>query len=175
MRVCIESTQGLLRLAAGWPQVATSGWDASSWKTPGGAQRALHRALDAMTVAVEETQGIAARTALDLLTGACVVALDDDAHARHLVAQACRGRVDALRRQLLAGLTSVVDAGLLVGIGATIDGTPWTPEMCDARIEREIAHVLDQCDLDTEVGEGWVTEQTLRAWVAERQRQHRGR
>jgi len=175
MRVCIESTRGLIRLAAGWPQVATSGWDATSWKTTAGAQRALHRALDAMTVAVEETQGIAARTALDLLTGACVVALDDDAHNRHNAAQAARGRVDARRRSLLAGLASIVDAALLVGAGATIDGTPWTPAMCGARIEREIAHVLDQCDLDTEVGEGWVTEQTLRAWVAERQRQHRER
>ena len=173
--MCIESTQGLIRLAAGWPQVATSGWDATSWKTPAGAQRALHRALDAMTVAVEETQGIAARTALDLLTGACIVALDDDAHARHSVAQAARGRVDARRRQLLGGVASAVDVALLIGAGATIDGVPWTPAMCDARIEREIAHVLDQCDLDTEVGEGWVTEQTLRAWVAERQRQHRER
>lgn len=155
--------------------MATSGWDASSWKTPAGARRALHRALDAMTIAVEETQGIAARSALDLLTGACVVALDDDAHARHLVTLAARGRVDARRRSLIAGLASIVDAALLVGAGATIDGTAWTPEMCDARIEREIAHVLDQCDLDTEVGEGWADEATLRAWVADRQRRHRER
>ena len=168
MSYSIESTQGLIRLAAGWPQVATSGWDATSWKTPAGAQRALHRAIDAMTVAVEETQGIAARTALDLLTGACVVALDDDAHARHNVAQAARGRVDARRRELLASITAVVDLALLIGPGATIDGQAWTPEMCDARIEREIAHALDVCALDTEVGEGWVTEQTLRAWVAAR-------
>lgn len=175
MNVCIESTQGLIRLAAGWPSVATSGWDATSWKTPAGAQRALHRALDAMTVAVTETQGFAARTALDLLTGACVVALDDDAHARHLAAQAARGRVDARRRHLIAGVSAVVDAALLVGAGATIDGTPWTPEMCAARIEREIAHVLDQCALDTEVGKGWVDEETIRAWVAARQRRHRER
>lgn len=168
MRVCIESTQGLIRLAAGWPQVATSGWDASSWKTPGGAQRALHRALDAMTVAIEETQGIAARTALDLLTGACVVALDDDAHARHLVAQAARGRVDARRRQLLGGVASAVDVALLIGPGATIDGEVWTPDMCDARIEREVQYVLDECDLDPKVGEGWVDEETIRAWVAAR-------
>ena len=175
MRVCIESTQGLIRLAAGWPQVATPGWDATSWKTPAGAQRALDRATEDMVVSVNETQGTAAQRALDLLTGARVVVLDDDAKARHNVAQACRGRVDARRRQLLMGLTAVVDAGLLVGAGATIDGTPWTPEMCAARIEREIVHVLDQCDLDTEVGEGWVTEQTLRAWVADRQRRHRER
>jgi hypothetical protein len=168
MRVCIESTQGLIRLAAGWPQVATSGWDATSWKTPAGAQRALHRALDAMTVAIEETQGIAARTALDLLTGACVVALDDDAHARHLVAQAARGRVDARRRQLLGGVASAVDVALLIGPGATIDGEVWTPDMCDARIEREVQYVLDECDLDSPVGEGWVDEETLRAWVAAR-------
>ena len=163
--VCIESTQGLIRLAAGWPSVATSGWDASSWKTPAGAQRALHRALDAMTVAVEETQGIAARTALDLLTGACVVALDDDAHARHNVAQAARGRVDARRRQLLAGLTAVVDIARLVGAGATIDGTAWTPKMSAARIEREIDYVLYECLRDTEVGEGWLTEAGLRWFV----------
>jgi hypothetical protein len=175
MRVCIESTQGLIRLAAGWPQVATSGWDASSWKTPAGAQRALDRATEDMVATVNETQGIAARTALDLLTGASVVALDDDAHARHNVAQAARGRVDARRRLLLACITAVVDAGLLVGAGATIDGTPWTPEMCAARIEREVQYVVEECARDVEVGEGWVTEQTLRAWVAERQRQHRER
>lgn len=168
MRVCIEGTQGLIRLVAGWPQVATSGWDATSWKTPAGAHRALRRALDAMAVAVEETQGIAARTALDLLTGACVVALDDDAHARHLVAQTARGRVDARRRQLLGGVASSVDVALLIGPGATIDGQAWTPEMCDARIEREIVYVLDECALDPPVGEGWVDEKTLRAWVAAR-------
>jgi hypothetical protein len=168
--MCIESsTHGLIRLAAGWPQVATSGWDASKWKTPGGARRALHRALDALVVAVDETQGLAARTALDLLAGACIVALDDDAHARHMVAQAARGRVDARRRQLLTGLTAVVDAALLVGPGATIDGTPWTPKMCAARIEREVRYVVEECAHDTEVGEGWVTEDTLRAWVAARQ------
>ena len=175
MSYSIESTQGLIRLAAGWPQVATSGWDATSWKTPAGAQRALDRATEDMVVSVNETQGTAAQRALDLLTGASVVVLDDDAHARHSVAQAARGRVDARRRQLLAGITAVVDVALLVGAGATIDGTPWTPAMCDARIEREIAHVLDQCDLDTEVGEGWADEATLRAWVADRQRRHRER
>lgn len=168
MRVCIETTQGLIRLAAGWPQVATSGWDATSWKTPAGAQRALHRALDEVTIAVSETQGAAARTALDLLTGACVVALDDGAHARHSVAQAARGRVDARRRQLLAGITAVVESARFVGAGAIIDGTPWTPEMAAARIEREIDYVLYECLLDTEVGEGWVDEATLRAWVVAR-------
>jgi len=175
VKVCIESTHGLIRLTAGWPSVATSGWDATGWKTPAGAQRALRRALDAMTIAVAETYGFAARDAMDLLTGACVVALDDDAHARHLVAQAARGRVDARRRHLIAGVSAVVDAALLVGAGATIDGTPWTPAMCDARIEREIAHVLDACALDVEVGKGWVDEGTLRAWVAYRQRRHRER
>ena len=175
MRVCIESTQGLIRLAAGWPQVATSGWDATSWKTPAGAQRALDRATEDMVVSVNETQGIAAQRALDLLTGARVVGLDDDAHARHLVAQAARGRVDARRRQLLAGITAVVDIALLVGAGATIDGIPWTPDMCAARIEREVQYVLDECLRDTEVGEGWANEATLRAWVADRQRRHRER
>lgn len=169
MSYSLESTHGLIRLAAGWPQLATSGWDVTSWKTSAGAQRALHRAIDAMTVAVEETQGIAARTALDLLAGAFVVVLDDDAHARHLVAQAARGRVDARRRQLLAGITAVVDAALLVGAGATIDGMPWTPEMCAARIEREVQYVVKECARDTEVGDGWVTEEALRAWVAARQ------
>lgn len=166
MMVCIESTQGLIRLAAGWPSVATSGWDATSWKTPAGAQRALHRAIDALTVAVTETQGTAARTALDLLTGACVVALDEDAHARHNVAQAVRGRVDARRRQLLAGLTAVVDTARLVGAGATIDGTAWTPKMAAARIEREIDYVLYECLRDPEVGDGWLTEAGLR-WLVE--------
>lgn len=165
MRVCIESTQGLIRLAAGWPSVATSGWNATSWKTPAGAQRAFNRAIDSLTVAVEETQGIAAKQALDLLTGACVVALDDDAHARHNVAQASRGRVDARRRQLLAGLTAVVDTARLVGPGATIDGTVWTPKMAAARIEREIDYVLYECLRDTEVGEGWVGEAGLRWFV----------
>ena len=173
MSYSIESTHGLVRLVAGWPQVATSGWDATAWKTVGGAQRALHRALDAMTVAVRETQGTVAGTALDLLTGARVVVLDDDAKARHNVAWAARGRVDARRRQLLGGVASAVDVALLVGPGATIYGEPWTPEMCNARIEREIAYVLDECDLDPKVGEGWVDEATLRAWVEARQRQHR--
>ena len=169
MSYSIESTQGLLRLAAGWPSVATSGWDASSWKTPGGAQRALHRALDEVTIAIGETQrGAAACSALDLLTGSRVVVLDDDAKARHNVAQAARGRVDARRRQLQGGVASAVDVALLVGPGATIYGEAWTPEMCDARIEREIAYVLDECDLDPTVGEGWVDEETLRAWVAAR-------
>lgn len=166
MSYSIETAQGLIRLAAGWPQVATSGWDATAWKTAGGAQRALHRALDAMTVAVTETQGTVASTALDLLTGACVVALDDDAHARHLVAQAAKGRVDARRRQLLAGLTTVVDTARLVGAGATIDGTVWTPKMAAARIEREIDYALYECLRDPEVGEGWLTEAGLRWFVA---------
>lgn len=168
MSCSIETAQGLIRLAAGWPSVATSGWDATTWATPAGAQQALHRAIDALTVAVTETQGTAARTALDLLTGACVVALDDDAHARHLVAQAARGRVDARRRQLLGGVASAVDVALLIGPGATIHGEVWTPDMCDARIEREVQYVLDECDLDSPVGEGWVDEETLRAWVAAR-------
>jgi hypothetical protein len=47
--------------------------------------------------------------------------------------------------------------------------------MCAARIERELLHVLDQCALDTEIGEGWADEGTLRAWVADRQRRHRER
>lgn len=119
-------------------------------------------------MAVTETQGTAARAALDLLTGARVVVLDDDAHTRHNVAQAARGRVDARRRQLLAGLTAVVDAARLVGPGATIDGTVWTPEMCATRIERETQHVLDECALDPPVGEGWLTQETLRAWVVAR-------
>jgi len=176
MIYAIESTQGLVRIAAGWPSVASSGWDASTWKTPAGAQRALHRSLDELTVAVGETQrGSAACSALDLLNGACVVVLDDDARARHNATLAMRGRVDARRRTLIAGLAAVVDAALLVGPGATIDGTAWTPEMCAARIEREVLHVLDQCALDTEVGAGWVDEGTLRAWVADRQRRHRER
>lgn len=175
MSYSIESTQGLVRIAAGWPSVATSGWDATSWKTSGGAQRALHRALDAMTVAVRETQGTVAGTALDLLTGARVVVLDADAHARHSVAQAAKGRVDVRRRQLLGGIASAVDVALLVGPGATIYGEAWTPEMCDARIEREIAYVLDECDLDPKVGEGWVNEETLRAWVAARRGPQRWR
>jgi hypothetical protein len=169
----IESTQGLVRIAAGWPSVATSGWDATSWKTNPGAQRALRGAVRVAARAVDETQGSVARTALDLLTGARVVTLDDDAHARHAATLALRGRVDARRRTLIAGLAAVVDAALLVGPGATIDGTAWTPAMCAARIEREVLHVLDQCALDAEVGEGWADEGTLRAWVADRQRRHR--
>ena len=94
------------------------------------------------------------------------VVLDADAHARHSVAQAARGRVDARRRQLLAGLTTVVDTARLVGAGATIDGTAWTPEMCAARIEREIDCVLYECLRDPEVGEGWLTEAGLRWFVA---------
>ena len=168
MIYAIESLQGLVRIAAGWPSVATSGWDATSWKTSPGAQRALRAAVRVATVAVDQTQGHVARTALDLLTGARVVAFDDNAHARHAATLALRGRVDARRRTLIAGLAAVVDAALLVGPGATIDGTAWTPAMCDARIERELLHVIDQCDLDTEVGEGWCDEGTLRAWVAAR-------
>ncbi len=169
MIYAIQSPQGLVRISAGWPSVATSSWDATNWKTVGGAQRALHRALDEVTVAVGETQrSAAACSALDLLTGACVVAFDADSHARHAATLALRGRVDARRRTLIAGLAAVVDAALLVGPGATIDGTAWTPAMCDARIEREVLHVLDQCALDTEVGEGWADEGTLRAWVAAR-------
>lgn len=168
MIYAIESTQGLVRIAAGWPSVASSGWDATSWKTNPGAHRALRGALRVAARAVDETQGSVARTALDLLTGACVVAFDADAHARHAATLAMRGRVDARRRTLIAGLAAVVDAALLVGPGATIDGTAWTPAMCSARIEREVLHVLDQCALDTEVGEGWADEGTLRAWVAAR-------
>jgi hypothetical protein len=171
----IESTQGLVRIAAGWPSVASSYWDASTWKTNPGAQRALRAAVRVATVAVDQTQGHVARTALDLLTGARVVAFDADSHARHAAMLALRGRVDARRRTLIAGLAAVVDAALLVGPGATIDGTAWTPAMCAARIEREVLHVLDQCALDTEVGEGWADEGTLRAWVADRQRRHRER
>jgi hypothetical protein len=171
----IESTQGLVRISAGWPSVASSYFDASSWKTQPGAQRALRGAVRVAARAVDETQGSVARTALDLLTGACVVVFDADSHARHAATLALRGRVDARRRTLIAGLAAVVDAALLVGAGATIDGTPWTPAMCAARIEREVLHVLDQCALDTEVGDGWADEGTLRAWVADRQRRHRER
>ena len=168
MIFAIESAQGLVRIAAGWPTLASSYWDATSWQTNPGAQRALRRAVSVSTAAVVATQGVAARTALDLLTGACVVVLDADAHARHSVAQAARGRVDVRRRQLLAGLTAVVDTARLVGAGATIDGTVWTPEMCAARIEREVQYVVEECARDTEVGDGWVTDETLRAWVAAR-------
>jgi hypothetical protein len=175
MIYAIESTQGLVRIAAGWPSVASSGWDASTWKTNPGAQRALSGAVRVAARAVDETQGSVARTALDLITGACVVVCDDDAHARHAATLALRGRVDARRRTLIAGLAAVVDAALLVGPGATIDGTAWTPEMCLARIEREVLHVIDQCDLDAEVGAGWADEGMLRAWVADRQRRHRER
>lgn len=168
MIYAIESTQGLVRIAAGWPTLASSYWDASNWKTSPGAQRALRGAVRVATVACDQTQGVAARTALDLLTGACVVVLDDAAHARHNVAQAARGRVDARRRQLLGGLTAVVESARFVGAGATIDGTVWTPKMAAARIEREIDYVLYECLRDPEVGEGWVTEKTLRAWVAAR-------
>ena len=101
-----------------------------------------------------------------MLTGACVVVLDDDAHARHSVAQAAKGRVDARRRQLLTGITAVVDIARLVGAGATVDGTAWMPEMCAARIEREIDYVLHECLRDPEVGEGWLTEAGLRWFVA---------
>ena len=166
MIYAIESTNGLVRIAAGWPTLASSYWDATSWKTNPGAQRALRRAVSVSTAAVVATQGVAARTALDLLTGACVVALDDDAHARHNVAQAARGRVDVRRRQLLAGITAVVDTARLVGAGATIDGTVWTPKMAAARIEREIDYVLYECLRDPEVGEGWLTEAGLRWFVA---------
>ena len=166
MIFAIESAQGLVRIAAGWPTLASSYWDATSWQTNPGAQRALRRAVSVSTAAVVATQGVAARTALDLLTGACVVVLDADAHARHSVAQAARGRVDARRRQLLAGLTTVVDTARLVGAGATIDGTVWTPKMAAARIEREIDYVLYECLRDPEVGEGWLTEAGLRWFVA---------
>ena len=128
----------------------------------------FHNLLDAMTVAITEAQGTAACTALDLLTGARVVVLDDDAHARHNVARAARGRVDARRRQLMGGVASAVDVAMLIGPGATIHGEVWTPDMCDARIEREVQYVLDECDLDSPVGEGWVDEETIRAWVAAR-------
>jgi hypothetical protein len=166
MIYAIESTNGLVRIAAGWPTLASSYWDATSWKTNPGAQRALRRAVSVSTAAVVATQGVAARAALDLLNGACVVVLDADAHARHSVAQAARGRVDVRRRQLLAGITAVVDTARLVGAGATIDGTAWTPEMCAARIEREIDYVLYECLRDPEVGEGWLTEAGLRWFVA---------
>jgi hypothetical protein len=161
----IESAQGLVRIAAGWPSVASSYFDASTWKTLPGAQRALRGAVRVATVAVDETQGSVARTALDLLTGACVVAFDADSHARHAATLALRGRVDARRRQLLAGLTAVVESARFVGAGATIDGTAWTPEMCAARIEREVDYVLYECLRDTEVGEGWLTEAGLRWFV----------
>ncbi len=165
MIYAIESTQGLVRISAGWPSVASSYFDASSWKTQPGAQRALRGAVRVAARAVDETQGSVARTALDLLTGACVVVFDADSHARHAATLALRGRVDARRRTLIAGLAAVVDAALLVGPGATIDGTAWTPAMCAARIEREVLHVLDQCALDAEVGEGWLTEAGLRWFV----------
>ncbi len=165
MIYAIESAQGLVRIAAGWPSVASSYFDASTWKTLPGAQRALRGAVRVATVAVDETQGSVARTALDLLTGACVVAFDADSHARHAATLALRGRVDARRRQLLAGLTAVVESARFVGAGATIDGTAWTPEMCAARIEREVDYVLYECLRDTEVGEGWLTEAGLRWFV----------
>ena len=166
MIYAIESTNGLVRIAAGWPTLASSYWDATSWKTNPGAQRALRRAVSVSTAAVVATQGVAALAALDLLTGARVVVLDADAHARHHEAQAARGRVVARRRQLLAGLTTVVDTARLVGAGATIDGTAWTPKMAAARIEREIDYVLYECLRDPEVGEGWLTEAGLRWFVA---------
>lgn len=168
MIYAVESTQGLVRISAGWPSVASSYWDASTWKTSPGAQRALRGAVRVAARAVDETQGSVARAALDLLTGACVVVFDADCHARHAATLALRGHVDARRRQLLAGLAAVVDAARFVGPGATIDGTPWTPEMAAERIERQVRYILDQCALDTEVGEGWLTEAGLRWFVADR-------
>jgi len=167
MIYAIESTQGLVRIAAGWPSVATSGWDATSWKTPAGAHRALRAAVRVTARAVDETQGSVARTALDLLTGARVVMFDAWAHERHAATLALRGRVDARRRQLLAGITAVVDIARLIGPGATIDGTMWTPEMAAVRIEREVQHVLAECARDVEVGTGWLTEAGLRWFAAE--------
>jgi len=165
----IESTQGLVRIAAGWPSVASSYWDATTWKTLPGAQRALRGAVRVATVAVDETQGSVARTALELLTGARVVVLDDAAHARHAATLARRGRVDEFRRQLLDGLAYVVDAARFIGSGATIDGTAWTPEMAAERIEREVRYIVEFCRLDVDVGTGWLTEAGLRWFVADRQ------
>ena len=165
MIFAIESRHGLVRISAGWPSAASSMWDATTWKTLPGAKRALRGAVRVATVAFDETQGSAARTALDLLTDACVVAFDAAAHERHALALVLRGRVDARRRQLLAGITAVVDLARLVGAGATIDGTAWTPKMCAARIEREVDYVLYECLRDTEVGEGWLTEAGLRWFV----------
>lgn len=167
MIYAVESPQGLVRIAAGWPSVATSAWDASTWKTNPGAHRALRAAVRVTARAVEDTQGHAARTALDLLTGARVVAFDAQAHQRHALTLALRGRVDARRRQLLDSLTAVVAAARFVGGGATIDGTAWTPEMCAVRIEREVQQVLAECARDVDVGAGWLTEAGLRWFVAE--------
>lgn len=167
MIYAIESRRGLVRISAGWPSVASSLWDATTWKTLPGARRALCGAVRVATVAFDETQGVAARTALDLLTGACVVAFDGAAHERHALALVLRGRVDARRRQLLGGVASAVDIARLIGPGATIDGTVWTPEMAAVRIEREVQHVLAECARDVEVGAGWLTEAGLRWFVAE--------
>lgn len=166
MTYSIQTAQGLIELRKGWPSVPTSGWTATEWKTTKGAQRALDRAIEDLTTTVNETQGSAARVALELLTdGAIIVHNDTSTIARHNATQAMRGRVDARRRQLLAGLTAVVDTARLVGAGATIDGTVWTPKMAAARIEREIDYVLYECLRDPEVGEGWLTEAGLRWFV----------
>jgi hypothetical protein len=167
MIYAIESTQGLVRIAAGWPSVASSYWDATTWKTLAGAKRALRAAVRVTARAVDETQGHAARTAVDLLTDAYVVAFDALAHQRHALTLELRGRVDARRRTLIAGLASVVDAARFVGPGATIDGTVWTPEMAAVRIEREVQHVIAECARDVDVGAGWLTEAGLRWFVAE--------
>jgi hypothetical protein len=162
----IRSRLGLLRVDRSWPSVVGPGWAATTWATVAGAQRAVDRCrlhLQAPPI------GYAAQAAQALLDGCLVLPHDLAAEIWHDGLRNDRHRVEIRRLELLAGLAAVVDAARFVGPGANIDGTDWGPEMCQRRIEREIAYILEECARDPLLGEGWVSEDGLQRWVAQRQ------
>jgi hypothetical protein len=149
-----------------WPSVVGPGWAATTWATVAGAQRAVDRCRLHLQAPVV---GHAAQAALALLEDVAILPHDLAAEIWHDGLKSDRHRVELRRLELLAGLGAVVDAARFVGPGATIDGTDWGPEMCAARIAREIAYILEECARDPLLGEGWVSEDGLRRWVAQRQ------
>ena len=166
----IRTPRGLLRVDRSFPSLAATGWAATTWSTAAGAARAIARSRTYLTT---PPLGAAAGDALALLDGAIVLPHDLAAEVWHDGLRATRHRVDQLRRELLGGLGAVVDAAGFIGPGATVDGVLVTADMAAARIEREIASILEEGARDTELAHGWLTEAGLVAWVVQRQQRAR--
>lgn len=137
----VATTRGLLDLSTIYASVAAEYARVSTWKTLGGAKRALAKADEKS----KEIVGALSVRTLDVLKGAHVTVFDADAWERHADIVEAPRRARATLQRYSAALANLAQLERLIVGGATVNGTVVTPADVAERRTTERAMWIREC------------------------------
>lgn len=137
----VATTRGLLDLSTIYASVAADYAHVSTWKTLGGAKRALAKADEKS----KEIVGALGVRTLDALKGAHVTVFDGDAWKRHSDVVEAPRRARATLQRYSAALANLAQLDRLIVDGATVNGTVVTPADIAERRATERSMWIREC------------------------------